>query len=78
MQVEHPNARELTPEELQGLEKLKTVIEQVTADGRLSEDELQRIKAVINADHKVLFEELELVRTMIQEKMRAGELSMDW
>lgn len=78
MKIEHPNARELTPDELQGLEKLKAVIEQATADGKLSEAELQRIKAVINADRKVLIEELELVRTLIQEKIRAGELSMDW
>jgi hypothetical protein len=78
MEISRPNARELTPEELQDLEKLKVTIEKATADGKLTQYELDRIKAIAWSDNKILSEELELVRTLIREKIERGELEIDY
>jgi hypothetical protein len=78
MQIERPSARELTPEEKQELAKLHARIEQATADGKLTNDELQTIKQAIIADKKVTVQELALVRTLIIEKIARGELEQEW
>jgi uncharacterized membrane protein YebE (DUF533 family) len=78
MKIERPNARELTPEETQELEKLRARIERATADGKVTNEEYQVIKEAIAADKKVTGQELELVRTLIAEKLRQGELEEEW
>jgi uncharacterized membrane protein YebE (DUF533 family) len=67
-----------SPAELQDLEKLKAIIESAIADGKISKQEMELIRAAMNADKKVSFEELELCRTLIWEKIQAGELEYDW
>lgn len=78
MEISHPNHQELTPEELQELEKLKRIIEQATADGVVTQYERDRIFQQVWADGKPTFEELELIRTMVSEKVASGELRMDY
>ena len=78
MKIERPNAVEATPDELRELEKLKTVIENAIADGKLSRQELENIRLTMSADHKVTVAELELYRKMVQEKIDKGELVYDW
>lgn len=78
MKIEHPNAKDPTPEELKELEKLKAIIEQAVADGRLTRYEMDRINATIHADGKVTPEELTLVQELVHQKIQAGELSFDW
>ncbi len=67
-----------SPTELQDLEKLQAIIESAIADGKISKQEMESIRAAMNADKKVSFEELELCRTLIWEKIQAGELEYDW
>ncbi len=74
MEISIPKGQEPTPEELKELEKLKVIIEKAIEDGKLTEPEFDRIKAAIRADNKVSVEELELVRTLIYDKIKSGEL----
>lgn len=78
MEISHPNQQELTPEEQQELEKLRTIIDKASADGIITLGERERIATVIRADGKILREELELVRTLINEKVAKGELTLDY
>ncbi|BAU65693.1 hypothetical protein STA3757_30820 [Stanieria sp. NIES-3757] len=78
MKSERLNQRELTPEEKQELEKLRAMIESATADGVLTKYERDRISAAMRADGKVTVEELELVRTLMQEKAATGEIKLDY
>ncbi|HEY9614999.1 hypothetical protein [Allocoleopsis sp.] len=67
-----------SPAELQDLEKLRVLIERAIADGKLTKYEMESIQAAMRADGKVSFEELELCRQMIWEKIQSGELEQDW
>lgn len=78
MDISTPQGQEPTPEELKELEKLKAIIEAAIADGKLTEPEFARIKAAIRADKKVTMEELQLVRTLIYDKIASGELQRVW
>jgi hypothetical protein len=78
MLVENPNRGELTPEELESLKQLQTVIDQVISDGKVSKYEMDLISRAISADGKILVEEVELVRLCIREKIRKGLLTYDW
>jgi hypothetical protein len=78
MKVEHPNAPKPSPEDIRALEQLKITIERAIADGKLSRQEIDRIKANMSADGKVTFDELELYRTLVQEKINQGQLEYDW
>lgn len=78
MEVSHPNQRELTSEEQQELEKLRKIIEQASADGILTKGERERVATAMQADGKVTYEELRLVKTLIHEKVANGELVLDY
>ncbi len=78
MKIEDSNQRELTPQEQQELEKLRAIIESAIADGILTRYERDRISAAMRADGKVTYEELELARTLMQEKAANGELRLDY
>lgn len=78
MEISYPNAQALTDEEQQALEKLKEVIEKVIADGVLTGEERNHILALMMADHKITPQELQLLHTMIREKVACGELDTDF
>lgn len=78
MEISRPQDQEFTPEELQELEKLQTIIKQATEDGKLEGLEFARIKDAIRADKKVTVEELQLVRKLIDDKIASGELEKVW
>jgi len=78
MEVEHPNAKPLSPADLQDLEKLKATLEQAIADGFVSADEMKAIKAHVRADGKITIEEVELCQKLIWDKIQSGEVEYDW
>ena len=78
MLVERPNHKELTPDELQSLKKLHSVIDQAIADGKISKYEMDLIDRTIHSDNHILVEEIALVRELIQDKISSGLLSYDW
>lgn len=78
MNIEHPHAQAPTPEELHDLERLRLTIERVVADGKVSGTEIRIIQAVYMADGKITVDELCLYRTLVLEKIEAGELEYEW
>ena len=78
MEISTPKDKQPTPEELKELEKLKAIIERAIADGKLTSVEFESIKSAIRADKKVSFEEIQLVRKLIYDKIESGELEKVW
>jgi len=78
MLIERPNHHELTPEELQRLKKLQSIIDRAIADGKISKCEMELINRTIYGDGKVLVEEVAMVRQLIQDKLDSGLLAYDW
>jgi uncharacterized membrane protein YebE (DUF533 family) len=74
MEVNRPNAKEPTLEELKDLEKLRALIEHAIADGKITSEEFAAVKSQAWADGKITPEELDLYTTMVLEKIRSGEL----
>ncbi|WOD40914.1 hypothetical protein [Nodosilinea sp. E11] len=70
-------AQELSAEEQQELNTLRQTIEQAIADGVLTQAERDAITATMTADGKVTYEELELVRQLVSDKVAAGELTTE-
>ena len=77
MKVERPNARELTLEEKKELERLKGIIEIAISDGIISNSEYDNIRNTVlekNRSPELLYQELELYRQLVTEKVKAGIL----
>lgn len=81
MEFDRPNSQEPTAEELQKLEKLKGIIEKAITDGKITADEHQKIKSEIYARGKSsteqFYREIELYRSLVQEKLEKGELEYE-
>lgn len=78
MEISYPNMKDLSPEEQNNLERLKSVIEKSVADGVLTIQEFEQIAAVMRKNHHITPQELQLVRTLIREKINRGELIVDF
>ena len=78
MEVNSPNSKPLTPEELAHLEKLKSVVEKALEDGTFSTAEIAHIKSIIWADGKVTYEELQTVNQTIKDVMGDVVPEMEW
>lgn len=78
MDIYRPTAPPLTPEMTAELKHLRAIIEQAIVDGSISPDEMARIKQQIAADGQVTFQELELYRQLVLDKINQGELSRDF
>jgi uncharacterized protein YqhQ len=70
-------SRELTDKEQQELKKLHAIIDQAVADGVLTAAERHQITATMREDGKITFEELEMIRTLVCDKVAAGELDVE-
>ncbi|NEQ42653.1 MAG: hypothetical protein F6K00_03450 [Leptolyngbya sp. SIOISBB] len=70
-------SEELTPAEQQELENLNAVIQKAIADGVLTEAERNEITAAMKADGQITFEELDMVRQLVSDKVASGELKTD-
>ncbi|MFB2877564.1 hypothetical protein [Floridanema aerugineum] len=81
MEIDRPNAQEATAQELQQLERLKNIIERAMADGKITSDEYQKIKSEIYDHGKTsadqFYREIELYRSLVQEKLEKGELEYE-
>ncbi|WOD37031.1 hypothetical protein [Nodosilinea sp. E11] len=77
MEISHPNMKALSPEEQQNLNRLKSIIEKSVADGVLTTHELEQIATVMGENHHITPQELQLVHTLIREKINRGELVVD-
>ena len=77
MQVEYPNGHPLSPADLAHLQNLRTVVEKALEDGQLSRDDLERIRALVNADHQVTVEELQIIHQTVHEVLGNG-VQFNW
>ncbi|MDJ0537085.1 MAG: hypothetical protein QNJ70_32155 [Xenococcaceae cyanobacterium MO_207.B15] len=66
MEVNSPNRKPLSPEEVAHLEKLKSVVKKALEDGKFSPEEVAHIKSIIWSDGKVTYEELRTVHQTIK------------
>lgn len=73
-----PSPRANPISEDQHLDRLQRVIEQATADGKLTQLEINRIKSIVWSDGEVSPEELEMVNKLVKEKIASGELAIEW
>jgi len=78
MRIIRYTTQELTIEEQQHLFRLERVVERVTADGKVSRDELEEIKAQMYSHHRVTIYELELVSDRVLSRIQSGELEWEW
>jgi hypothetical protein len=78
MKIERSDARPLSSEDLQHLETLRRTIERAAADGKISSMETEQINTVIHSNHRVMPEELALVKRMIWFKVQRGDLEVEW
>lgn len=78
MEINDPNARQLSSKEIAHLEKLKSLVEQALEDGRFSTYETQRIRALLWADGKVTYEELQTVHKTIKSVMGDYVPELEW
>ncbi len=74
MERYQPNGTPLSEADKAELAQLKQILERAIADGVLTADEMTQIKRQISADGKVTYEELELYRQLVEEKIRQGLL----
>jgi uncharacterized membrane protein YebE (DUF533 family) len=81
MKIERPDYQEPTPDELRELEKLRAMIERAIADGVVTQDEMGIIKQQIiskkNHSAEQVYREIALCRTLINEKVVQGKLTID-
>jgi division protein CdvB (Snf7/Vps24/ESCRT-III family) len=78
MKMERPNTKPLSPEELQDLEKLRSMLEQAIKDGYVSTNEINAVNAKMDADGKVTFEEISLIQKLVWDKIQSGEIQYSW
>jgi uncharacterized tellurite resistance protein B-like protein len=78
MKIERSNQQELTPEEQAHLEKIQKVVEAALADGKISRDEIQAVRALIHADKKVTVEELNTINDTIRDVLGDTYMEYDW
>ncbi|BAC07772.1 hypothetical protein [Thermosynechococcus vestitus] len=74
MERYQPNGTPLSEADKAELGKLKQLLERAIADGVLTPEEMGQIKQQIQADGKVTYEELELYRQFVEEKIHQGLL----
>lgn len=78
MKVWRPEPSQPSPEDLQQLDRLRSVINAAVADGKISGAEMVAIRAQASSDGKVTVAELELYRKLVTEKLATGELEYEW
>ena len=78
MEMESPNAKPLSPEEIAHLEHLKSVVEKALEDGQFSSAQIAQIKSIIWADGKVSYEELRALHETIQTVMGDVAPELQW
>ncbi len=77
MEVDRPNSKQLNPQEIQELNRLRAVIEQAVSDGVVTKEEEANIKAIAlnpKPSYELLSQELSLYRELVTNKINAGLL----
>lgn len=78
VEVERPNSQQLSAEETQELDYLRSLIEQAVADGVVTKEEESNIKALAlhsKPRYELLCQELAMYRELVTNKINAGLLA---
>lgn len=78
MEINSPNNKPLSPEELKHLDHLKSVVEKALEDGYLNTYEIDNIKSIIWADGKITYEELQTFHHTIKAVMGDEIPEIEW
>ena len=78
MNIERPNDKPLSSEEIAHLATLRSVVEKALEDGRFSIYESERIQSLIWADGKVTYEELRTVNETVTSVMGNLLPELEW
>jgi hypothetical protein len=78
MKIERSDQQELTPEEQAHLAKLQQLVEAALADGKLSHDEIESVRALIYADKKVTVEERNMINDTVRAVLGDAYMEYDW
>ena len=68
----------LPTHELEALDELKGLIHRALEDGKITRQELNEIRSAALADGKLSAEECALYSSLILEKVKTGEIKMEW
>lgn len=72
-----PDPSPLAPEDPEHLARLKQLVENAIADGKLTMQEMNEIRDALMADGKLTLEEMELVRDVMRQKLGDAPLAFD-
>lgn len=61
----------------QHLAWLRSLVERVMEDGKISEDEANEIRAALIADGKITLDEVDIIRTVMQERLGEHPLEFE-
>ncbi len=78
MNIPNPNSTPMTVAEADELARLKALIDLAVEDGKITRSELNAIRSAALADGKLTAEECALLSSMILEKVKTGEIRMEW
>jgi hypothetical protein len=72
------SASEITAQEIEALNHLRNLIYEALEDGKITKLELNAIRTAALADGKLSQAECELYSSLILEKVKTGEVQMEW
>ncbi|RZM77749.1 hypothetical protein [Leptolyngbya iicbica] len=67
----------LPPDDPQHLSRLRSLIERVMADGKISAAEATELRAALIADGQVTPDEMDLIRTVMKKHLGDGHLEFE-
>ncbi|MBF2034326.1 MAG: hypothetical protein IGR92_02330 [Leptolyngbyaceae cyanobacterium T60_A2020_046] len=70
--------RQVQAEDPAHLSNLRSLIERVMADGKISREEALQIREALFADGQLTPDELDVVRTAMRAHLGDGHLEFDW
>ncbi|MEM9007471.1 MAG: hypothetical protein AAGE59_28595 [Cyanobacteria bacterium P01_F01_bin.86] len=69
MTTESTNSPQIAPDDPESLAKLRSLVERVMADGKISPEEADEIRDALIEDGQITLDEIEVIRTVMREKL---------
>ncbi|NEQ43230.1 MAG: hypothetical protein F6K00_06580 [Leptolyngbya sp. SIOISBB] len=77
MNSPHPSSSPQPSDDPQHLSRLRSLVERVMADGKISAAEAAEIRAALMADGQVTSDEMALIRTVMKDYLGDGPLEFE-
>ena len=78
MEIERPNAKPLSAQQIAHLEKLKSVVEKALENGKFSTYEADHIKSIMWSDGKISYEELRTLHETVKSVTGNEYPELEW